>query len=511
MKILRPISQGKLNKACNIIGLLLLWPALAQAGQVQTAWLTTYNNHLTNWQHKAIAMALDHHGNVCVAGNSQNAQSNLDYAILKYAPSGTAHWVARYDSGGGTNDLVRGLAVDKDGNVILTGTSVTVKYNSDGVEQWTAPYGGRALAADTNGNVHVTGFSEVDFATVKLNATGSNVWLRTYNYDGGISVTNPIDISQAIAVDASGEHVYVAGIVPWSCDRFGCYWQFAALKYSAVGALQWFTNYYPLQYLAGSEVRKIVLGSDNSIYITGNLRGGNGKIFLTSRISALGQVAWVKYLIPAIPEGVTDAMMGSGERLFLTGAYIKDVDFIVYETFKLNVNGGVLWQREYGPNNGYHKANAIALDTNGNVYVTGQSTGIGTGQDWATIKYDPDGNQLWAIREDGPAHGDDEAVAIAVDNAGAVYVTGWQTVPGGGTEIVTIKYAELQNIQRQPNGAVRLQYFAPVGQPYGFQVSSNLLDWEPLATVLTDSNNIASFDDTNAPLNTARFYRGMSP
>jgi hypothetical protein len=199
-------------------------------------------------------------------------------------------------------------------------------------------------------------------------------------------------------------------------------------------------------------------------------------------------------------------------NVYLTGRRIKNNPNVVYATFKLNANGTELWQANYfGPTSGYHKGNAIALDTNGNVYVTGQSTGIGTGQDWATIKYDANGNQLWVIRHDGPAHGDDEAVAIAVDNAGGVYVTGWQTVPGGGTEIVTIKYAELENIQRLTNGSVRLQFFAPAGQPYTFQVSSNLLDWEPLATVLTDSNNLARFDDTNAPLNTARFYRGMSP
>jgi len=41
------------------------------------------------------------------------------------------------------------------------------------------------------------------------------------------------------------------------------------------------------------------------------------------------------------------------------------------------------------------------VDKSGNVYVTGESLGNGTGYDYATIKYDSDGKQLWVTRYNG--------------------------------------------------------------------------------------------------------------
>src|SRR5207244_3614852 len=71
---------------------------------------------------------------------------------------------------------------------------------------------------------------------------------------------------------------------------------------------------------------------------------------------------------------------------------------------------------------------AIAVDNTGNVYVTGYSGDI------ATIKYDAIGNQLWVAHYYGV-----EGRAIAADNAGNSYVTGI-TGSNGDFACVTIKY-----------------------------------------------------------------------
>ncbi len=43
--------------------------------------------------------------------------------------------------------------------------------------------------------------------------------------------------------------------------------------------------------------------------------------------------------------------------------------------------------------------------------------------DYATIKYDTDGNELWVARYNGPLNASDLAYSIALDSEGNVYPT----------------------------------------------------------------------------------------
>lgn len=102
------------------------------------------------------------------------------------------------------------------------------------------------------------------------------------------------------------------------------------------------------------------------------------------------------------------------------------------------------WEARYhGPVAGSSDvANAMAVDSNtGNVYVTGQSQGTGTGYDFATVAYDSHGNQLWAARYNGSGNGNDIATAIAINkNTGIVYVTGRSQGAGTGYDYTTVAY-----------------------------------------------------------------------
>jgi hypothetical protein len=50
----------------------------------------------------------------------------------------------------------------------------------------------------------------------------------------------------------------------------------------------------------------------------------------------------------------------------------------------------VRWTERYnGPGNNYDTPHSIAVHTSGDVYVSGSSSGIGTGLDYAAIKYAP--------------------------------------------------------------------------------------------------------------------------
>ena len=128
-------------------------------------------------------------------------------------------------------------------------------------------------------------------------------------------------------------------------------------------------------------------------------------------------------------------------NIYVTGySYIGGTNYN-YTTIKYNQQGDTLWIRHYnGTGNSADMATAIALDNSGNVYVTGRSMGLTTNFDYATVKYNSAGVQLWVSRFNGTGNGYDEATAIAVDNIGNVFVTGYSTGTGTLEDYTTIKY-----------------------------------------------------------------------
>ncbi len=84
------------------------------------------------------------------------------------------------------------------------------------------------------------------------------------------------------------------------------------------------------------------------------------------------------------------------------------------------------WVAHYnnGITNGTNQAVKMALDSNGNIIVVGASQNTNNNLGYVTIKYAPNGNQLWAARFDSTNYPTATPVALAVDNSNNVVVTG---------------------------------------------------------------------------------------
>ena len=318
----------------------------------------------------------------------------------------TEGWTARYNGPGNSYDQAAAIAVDASGNVYVTGYSydsvtsydyATIKYDTNGNELWVAGYNGpgnsydyaAAIAVDATGNVYVTGNSDggsgtsYDYATIKYDTNGNELWVARYNGPG-----NSYDQAAAIAVDASG-NVYVTGYSSGS----GTADDYATIKYDTDGNELWVSRYNGPGN-SYDQAAAIAVDASGNVYVTGNSDGGSGTYY-------------------------------------------------DYATIKYDANGNELWLARYNdPGNNYDAATAIAVDASGNVYVTGNSYSgtLPYKPDYATIKYDTNGNELWVARYNGPGNRDDYAFAIAVDANGNVYVTGYSD-GGSGTsyDYATIK------------------------------------------------------------------------
>ncbi len=377
----------------------------------QQEWIARYNGP-ENGNDISLSLKFDNEGNLIVVGRSYGINTGGDYITIKYSSSGQELWVMRYTSQGNHLDDPSSFAIDSSDNIYVTGTSngnyATLKYDSSGIQRWISYYGtslsgdgGNDIAIDNSSNVYVTGQCGVDtitrndICTIKYNSNGVQQWVAKYN-----GPTNQNDYGLSIGLDRE-RNVYVCGGSSGNLR----YDDYVTVKYNAEGIEQWSRRY------SGSanfidQARSLVVDKSNNIYITGYATEAN-----------------------------------------------TCYDFT---TIKYNPNGDQLWIAKY--NNGLNDfGKKIILDQAGNVYIIGDSDGSGTGFDYATVKYDSSGNQLWAKRYDYSGQYGDYPTAVAVDNNGSIYVTGQSN-----RDWLTIKYSELTGIS------------STVGEvPSGYYLSQN--------------------------------------
>jgi uncharacterized delta-60 repeat protein len=275
----------------------------------------------------------------------------------------------------------------------------------------------RSLSVDATGNVHVTGFglgtlSFDDYETVKYDPNGNLLWAERYNGTG-----DSVDIAWSMAIDSDGN----CCVTGWSGGGESKY-DFATVKYAPDGDTLWVRR-YDGDFNQDEFARAMDVDTAGNIYVTGQGWGGTARGFLTIKYNSDGDTLWVRRHLD--PNSTVDnarlLQVDPDGNVLVSGTTMQAGGSIDFQTVKYNGDGDTLWARVYdGPAGKRDEPQALTVDADGNVYVAGARTASNDATDYATLKYDPNGNLLWAAQYNGPADTTDHANDVQVDGDGNV-------------------------------------------------------------------------------------------
>ena len=350
-----------------------------------------------NKDDEGLSITLDASGNIYASGYF-NASADFgnytlasngykDAFITKLNNSGTVLWAK---SLGSTNysDYGFSVSVDNSGNVYTTGTYrgtadlnssngtdnhtsignndlFIQKLNSNGSFIWAKSVGGfysdegKAVVLDAAGNIYIAGnfnntvdfdpsvgatsltaYGESDAFILKLDNTGSFVWVRQI---GGVEH----DYAHTISIDNSGG-LYIGGEFRVTAD----------LNPTASGVLNFTSN-------------------------------GGSDMFLI-KMTTIGDFVWAKSTGGTVDDAVKSLALDAFGNIYTTGYFRGTTDFdpSVAGTFqisagsrkmpfvqKLDMNGDFIWAQNFGKTSYNDQGNGISVATDGSVYLTGEFEG----------------------------------------------------------------------------------------------------------------------------------------
>jgi hypothetical protein len=390
----------------------------------------------------------------------------LTLGAISAATLASAQWPARFNGTGNWADAPSAITTDSAGSVIVVGGTTStgsngdlqiVKYASNGTVQWRRKYNGpdnlfdvaTSVTTDGTNNVLVAGFSDSsgtgeDFVTMKLDANGTVQWVR--RFDGA---SHGPDVANKIAVDPLG-NVYVTGTSTLGAvDR-----NFLTVKYDANGNKVYHKS-YTSPGIQEDEAIDVIADVSGNAYVVGRAFFTTTRYdYVLIKYSPTGSKLWLRKYDGA--SGQNDAPIGlkmdwAGD-IIVAGTAIENAFSAGYTLVKYNSDGLKLWVSKNGTVDQDEIATAMAIDDAGNVYVTGYAGTDYELLDYHTVKVDAKGVRQW--RRSYSAHAiiggsTDRAFAVDVDGLGNVYVHG--TTQGDGVNFdfnaTTLKYS--------PNGILK--------------------------------------------------------
>lgn len=323
--------------------------------------------------------------------------------------------------------------------------------------------------------------------------SGRELWSHSFD---GLTFTN--GRPQIVQLDQYGD-AFVAGVgVAGSTMNDRPIGSFVLQHYGEAGRLRWTvqpTNSLPP---APEQVRLCDMAVTNDgVWLFGQY-GAGGALF---KFDQQGNQLWSF----AASESATASRMLLDN---VGNAYLVHSSTNAITVTRVDPNGNLVDESTYPiPAGQTMTVQAVAMDSHGRFYLGGGRTDQSGHAAMMFLRFDPQISAFSLTTDDHTLAAAGSVKALAIDPSGDVYVTGYLASAAGRSILVTARYTSALQMDKLPDGPLRLRYVTAPQQPLTLEATQDFVDWRAIATNRADATGFVQFEDADAATLPLRFYR----
>ena len=340
--------------------------------------------------------------------------------------------------GGSNHDYGSAIGSDSLNNIYVAGSTQSfgegssdvclLKFDISGNLLWNITWGGinsefaQDIAFDSSNDVFVTGRTSSDVFLVKFDNLGVYQWNVTWGGDD-------VETGEGIVID-SFDNIYIAG----QTDSFGSgKYDIFLIKFDNLGILKWNYTYG----LTSVHERLYDLAIDSKDFIYGAGMSSATK-FLLFKFNSSGNAEWTYRSANVYSCGFNGVEVDSYDNVFVCGdiqaLFSSDYDMVLYKFSNMST-GSYEWAKGWGgPDD--ERARAIAIDEFNDIYLVADPFSYSPSRnDIFIVKFNSLGESIWDLTWGG--NDNEYPYSIALDSSGDLYITGRT---GGVFDLFLVKY-----------------------------------------------------------------------
>lgn len=279
---------------------------------------------------------------------------------------------------------------------------------------------GNDVATDSTGNVYVVGSTNsfgaggYDILLLKYNPSGIYEWNVTW---GGTSSES----GNGIAIDSS-DYIYVVG---YYSNTTTTRQDMALVKFNNDGAQIWNRTWGQMN-VETDQAESITIDENDSIYVTGHTNvPGFGLEVVVIKYTTLGIMEWNVTWGGPEDEKPYDLAIDSTGNIYVTGYTSSYVSGWVMFIAKYNPFGVKQWNYTWGEGSATEIGRGIAINSDDEIFITGSSNGFTATSSAVLLKYSNTGvkdwHVFWTFTNTTSAAGYD----LTIDSSDLIYITGY--------------------------------------------------------------------------------------